>query len=192
MGQPATEPPVQPTTPPAGEPPATPPAPAAPESRGPAGGEKAILADLAKEREARKALEAKLAAMGAALGVEPDANTKKPDLDALAARIEAQERRAAEAELRAVRLEVAAEKGLTPAQAERLQGSTRDELTADADALKALFSSSTSGTPGTPAPDPSQGARGGSGSLDAEIAEAEAKGNHRLALALKVRKQAGS
>lgn len=42
------------------------------------------------------------------------------------------EKRASEAEARALRLEVASEKGLTPAQAKRLVGSTREELEADA------------------------------------------------------------
>lgn len=40
---------------------------------------------------------------------------------------------------RALLLEVASTKGLTPAQAERLQGSTREELEADADALRSAF-----------------------------------------------------
>lgn len=42
----------------------------------------------------------------------------------------------------ALRVTVAAEKGLTPAQAKRLVGSTREELEADADALKAEFTPS--------------------------------------------------
>jgi hypothetical protein len=40
---------------------------------------------------------------------------------------------------KALLLEIASDKGLTPAQASRLQGSTKEELEADADALKALF-----------------------------------------------------
>lgn len=40
---------------------------------------------------------------------------------------------------RAMRAEVAAEKGLTPAQAKRLQGSTPEELAADADELLGMF-----------------------------------------------------
>lgn len=51
------------------------------------------------------------------------------------------EKRAEEAELRALRLEVAADKGLTPAQARRLMGSTKEELDADADDLLASFKS---------------------------------------------------
>lgn len=43
--------------------------------------------------------------------------------------------RATEAELRATRLEVAVAKGLTPAQAKRLVGSTKEELEVDADEL---------------------------------------------------------
>ncbi|MEU7039846.1 hypothetical protein AB0A77_02155 [Streptomyces varsoviensis] len=46
----------------------------------------------------------------------------------------------AEAAIRkALLLEVAFDKGLTPAQAARLRGSTKEELEADADALKELF-----------------------------------------------------
>lgn len=47
--------------------------------------------------------------------------------------------RAEQAELRALRMEVAARKGLTDAQARRLQGSTEEELEADADELRAAF-----------------------------------------------------
>lgn len=45
----------------------------------------------------------------------------------------AAEKRATDAETRLLRLEVAAEKGLTTAQAKRLVGATREELLADAD-----------------------------------------------------------
>lgn len=54
-------------------------------------------------------------------------------------RAEAAEKRASDLESHAVRLEVAAEKGLTPAQAKRLVGTTREELIADADDLLATF-----------------------------------------------------
>lgn len=46
----------------------------------------------------------------------------------------AAEKRAAEADLRAARLEVAVEKKLSPAQAKRLVGNSKEELEADADA----------------------------------------------------------
>jgi hypothetical protein len=49
------------------------------------------------------------------------------------------EKRAQEAESRALRLEVASEKGLTAAQAKRLVGGTREELEADADDLLENF-----------------------------------------------------
>jgi hypothetical protein len=48
-------------------------------------------------------------------------------------------KRADEAESRALRLEIAHEKGLTPAQAKRLVGGTREELEADADELVETF-----------------------------------------------------
>lgn len=53
--------------------------------------------------------------------------------------LSAAEKRAGEAEATALRFEIAFEKGLTPAQAKRLVGSTREELEADADDLKATF-----------------------------------------------------
>jgi hypothetical protein len=53
----------------------------------------------------------------------------------------AAEKRAEEAEQRALRLEVAAEKGLTPAQAKRLVGTTKEEIEADADDLLQSFKS---------------------------------------------------
>ncbi|MFF3142152.1 hypothetical protein ACFVRU_10580 [Streptomyces sp. NPDC057927] len=46
---------------------------------------------------------------------------------------------------KALVLEIASNKGLTAAQAARLQGSTKEELEADADALKALFGADNSG-----------------------------------------------
>jgi hypothetical protein len=63
----------------------------------------------------------------------------KSEAEKLADRAETAEKRAAEAEQRLLRSEVAAEKGLTAAQARRLVGSTREELEADADDLLASF-----------------------------------------------------
>lgn len=59
----------------------------------------------------------------------------------------ATERRAAEAEAKALRLEVAFEKGLTPAQAKRLVGGSREELEADADDILEHFPVKTDGRP---------------------------------------------
>lgn len=50
-------------------------------------------------------------------------------------RIAALEQKIAEAEANAIRLEIAAAKGLTPAMARRLVGTTREDLEADADEL---------------------------------------------------------
>lgn len=63
----------------------------------------------------------------------------KTEAQKLTERADAAERRAVEVEGRALRLEVAAEKGLTPAQAKRLVGATREELEADADELLTTF-----------------------------------------------------
>lgn len=54
-------------------------------------------------------------------------------------RVAALERKIADAEAKSMRLEIAAAKGLSPTMARRLMGSTREELEADADALKAEF-----------------------------------------------------
>lgn len=54
-------------------------------------------------------------------------------------RAEAAEKALAAAESRALRLEVASEKGLTPAQAKRLVGESREELEADASELLETF-----------------------------------------------------
>ena len=62
-----------------------------------------------------------------------DAN--KSELERANARAEEAERRALELELSSVRAAVALEKGLTPSQAKRLVGSSREELEADADDL---------------------------------------------------------
>lgn len=80
-----------------------------------------------KELEAAKAKLDELEAAG------------KSEADKLRDQLAAAEKAAQEAELRALRLEVAADKGLTPSQAKRLVGSTLEELEADADDLLADF-----------------------------------------------------
>jgi hypothetical protein len=82
---------------------------------------------LAAEREQRKAAEKELAKYRKAEADKADADKTEAEKRAAA------EQRAVDAELRATRLEVAHEKGLTPAQAKRLVGTTREELEADAD-----------------------------------------------------------
>jgi hypothetical protein len=86
----------------------------------------------------------------------------------------AAEQRAQAAELRATKLEVAGEKGLTPAQAKRLFGATREELEADADEILRDFPAVAGKPAATPRPDPSQGSRGATSASgrDAGVAEA--------------------
>ena len=67
----------------------------------------------------------------------------KSELERLTERAEAAERAAAATEVKALRLEVAAEQGLTPAQAKRLVGETREDLESDAKELLATFKPAT-------------------------------------------------
>lgn len=182
MSQPVTEPTTvdpAPAPTPTPAPPAPAPAPPAPKTAddGGRGGKDAILADLAKERDARKVLEGQMAKLAAAFGVEAT-KSGKTDLDALTERVAAQEARAAAAELRAMRAEVAQDKKLPAGLAGRLVGTTKEELAVDADALLALFPQAGAtpakteppaptgetppepAKPNGPAPDPSQGPKG--------------------------------
>jgi hypothetical protein len=63
----------------------------------------------------------------------------KTEQERLTERLTAAERRAADLEIRSLRLEVASENGLTTAQAKRLVGETREELEADAKELLDTF-----------------------------------------------------
>lgn len=149
-GDGTTEPPAPPPAdPPAGDPPKPEDKPAEDKPLG-AGGEKALQS----EREQRKALEKELAKYRKAEQDRADADKTESEKRAAA------EQRATDAELRALRLEVAHEKGLTPAQAKRLIGATRDELAADADEILADFAARTPDKKAGPKPDPTQGAKG--------------------------------
>lgn len=88
----------------------------------------------AREQEARAKANAEAATKLAAFE-----DRDKTEAQRLAERAEAAEKRANETEARALRLEIAAEKGLTPAQAKRLVGASREELEADADDLLEHF-----------------------------------------------------
>jgi hypothetical protein len=90
----------------------------------------------AREQETRAKANA-----AAATKLQEYEDRDKTEAQRLADRAEAAERRAIEMETQALRLEVAAEKGLTPAQAKRLMGSTREEFEADADELLTTFRS---------------------------------------------------
>jgi membrane protein involved in colicin uptake len=91
----------------------------------------------AAELERLRAAEAELATRKAAELTETERLQKERD-DAAAEAATAKAERDAAAR-KALVLEIAADKGLTTAQAARLQGSTKEDLEADADALKTLF-----------------------------------------------------
>lgn len=143
-------------TPPAtdGTPPATPPTPAAPTAPADLGdaGKKALDEERAARREAekqRKDLEARLKELEPlAAKAKQLEDSKKTETEKLGEKLTAAEKRAVEAEQRALRLEVASAKGLTQAQAKRLVGTTKEELEADADELLTSFGATdTSGAP---------------------------------------------
>lgn len=71
----------------------------------------------------------------------------RTELEKLTARAETAERERGELSAKALRLEVAFEKGLTPAQAKRLVGANRDELEADAEEILRDFPVKTDGRP---------------------------------------------
>jgi hypothetical protein len=85
-------------------------------------------------------------------------DAEKSELQRLHEAAEQSQKRAQDAELRALRMEVAAEKGLTSAQARRLVGSTKDELLEDADDLLSSFQPAKQdpAPPEPPAPAPDQ------------------------------------
>ena len=89
---------------------------------------------LEAERRARRTAEKELKALRDKVKEREDLD--KSELERLQDRIAEAEKRAEEAKAKADRYEVAAAKGLTPAQAKRLVGSTREELEADADEMR--------------------------------------------------------
>lgn len=92
---------------------------------------------LRKEREAAKAERSKASDLERRLS-EID-NAGKSELQRLQEQAAEAIRRAEAAEAAALRHEVASSKGLTPAQAKRLVGATREELEADADEMLDAF-----------------------------------------------------
>ena len=101
-------------------------------------GKKALI----KEREAAKAAEKRAADAEARIKEFEDRD--KSDAQKLEDRAAAAEARAALLEANSLRRDVAEEKGLTPAQAKRLVGATREELEADADDILTSFPKPTS------------------------------------------------
>jgi len=99
----------------------------------------------------------------------------KTEAQKAADRLAAAEKAAAEASSSLARLEVALAKGLTPSQAKRLVGSTREELEADADEL--LKDIGEAARPRAPKPDSTQGRVPNGTPLDprsADLAQIEA------------------
>lgn len=89
------------------------------------------------ERREKRAAEKRAADLEARLKEFEDRD--KTESTRAIERAEAAEKAAAAAEARALRLEIAAENGLTAAQAKRLVGETREELEADAKELLETF-----------------------------------------------------
>ena len=93
----------------------------------------ALKKALAAERAKAKAAEQERDALKASIA------EGKTDAERVAGTLAELKARADAADLRAMRAEVAANKGLTSAQAKRLQGTTVEELEADAEELLAAF-----------------------------------------------------
>lgn len=185
-------PPVQPAGPPEGPP--TPPAGPPNPTDAPLG--EAGMKALQAEREARKALEKQLAALSPlqkladALGGDGTPTGGKTEVELITERLAKHETDLATEREARWKAEIAHAAGLTPEQAEWLRGGSREEIQASADRLKAAFPGSPAG-PRTPAPDPSQGARGGGEvDLEAQIREAQGKGDWRRVISLQNQKLA--
>lgn len=101
------------------------------------GGKKALEAERARARDFERRLK-ELEPLAAKAKELEDAN--KSEAEKTTERLTAAEKRAEKAEGELLRLSVGLEKGLTPAQAKRLVGSTKEELEADADDLLTTFS----------------------------------------------------
>lgn len=100
------------------------------------GAKKALQAE--RERARKAEAEAK-AARDELAKLKADLEGGKSDAERMAMKVAELEQRANEADGRALRAEVAQAKGLTAAQARRLQGATKEELEADADELLSAF-----------------------------------------------------
>lgn len=78
----------------------------------------------------------------------------KSELEKLTEKVTAAEQRAAAAEVKLLRSDVAADKGLTPAQAKFLTGSTKEEMEAQADEILKAFPASGATPPPSKTPTP--------------------------------------
>lgn len=102
---------------------------------------------LAAERKAKKAAEKRAADAEAEL--KKVADKDKSETDRLREELAEAKKATAESDLRAMRIEVATAKGLSAAQAKRLNGSTKEELEEDADDfLESIKPAEDKGKPG--------------------------------------------
>lgn len=100
---------------------------------------------LAAERDARRKAEADLKTARDELAkVKADQDSSKSEIQKVLDKVAGLEQRAEAAERAALVAQVAQEKGLTPSQAKRLQGATREELESDAEELLEAFGGSKS------------------------------------------------
>ncbi len=136
---------------------------------GDAQGDPADLGDAGKkaltaEREARKAAEK--AAAEALARIKEFEDAQKSEAEKAADALRTAQETATQSAAKALRYEVAAEKGLPLEAAARLTGSTREELLADADVLKTLI-----GNAPAPRPDLTQASARGSAAATGPEAE---------------------
>ena len=151
--------------------------------------DKRVLADLARERKKRQALEEQLSGFTEALkrlAGEPEDGSDVSELDRLTSRMAALEEQAQASQVAALRMQIVAETGVPSALAEFLTGT--DEQTLRQQAQKLVAATAASGGPQRPAPDPAQGAKPSADQLteiDHRIAEALKAGDMKTSIALK-------
>lgn len=118
-------------------------------------------AALDKERQARREAERRAKDGEAAiLRLKEIEDAQKSEQEKLTERAEKAEREAAEARIALMRRDVAADKQLPPAMADRLRGTTREELEADADELLKMLPTNGSDNKPKGAPQPPAGENG--------------------------------
>lgn len=160
-----------------------------------AGGEKPndkrVVAELARERKRRQALEQQLSGFTSAikqLAGEPgdDGDEAGSDVERLVNRIAALEQQAETNRVEALRMKVASETGVPADLAEFLTATDEDSLRTQAQKLVAATAAATG--PKRPNPDPAQGAKPQAdqlSELDARINQALEAGDVRTSIALK-------
>lgn len=143
---------------------------------------------LATERAARKAAEKSARELAAKVQAFEDAS--KSETEKAAARAEAAEKRASDAEAKVLRVEIADELAVPKELREFLTASDEDGLRAQAEKVLAAFNAAMAENgPRQPKPDPSQGAKPSNGpDLDRQIADALAAGDIAKSISLKRQK----